>query len=351
MNNIRKNNDLAISDDYELFDRMIKESSKLKKDYQPGSYWLGKTKSAVNEIKKYGLNEFRGMKSGLANSYSDNAYIDIRTNHNYGVKSIFINNLKYFYPIKKLFDAQVKLTKNYFDKLNNISNEFFKNNERVIELLSKYEFNFETTKGGCLSYGNFNGNNISHYYLKSLDILDHINNQCDIASKKTFFEIGGGFGVSTHMIIEFFKVKKIIYLDIIPNLYVGTQYLKSFYGKNVIDFKECIDKDSIKFKHTDELEIFCISPDQIDKVDSKIDFFHNAHSFVEMPEKIIRNYANKIESKLSKTNSTISLISYSHFDSRTTINPEKLPNFFSRKAKKSLVPTLIPNQFNYHFIM
>ena len=87
MNNFENNNDLAISDDYELFDIMIKESSKLKKIYRPGPYWSGKTKSAVNEIKKYGLNEFRGIKSGLATSYSDNAYIDIRKNHNYGMKS------------------------------------------------------------------------------------------------------------------------------------------------------------------------------------------------------------------------------------------------------------------------
>ena len=70
----------------------------------------------------------------------------------------------------------------------------------------------------------------------------------------------------------------------------------------------------IEFNDNNELEIFCIAPPQIEKVKSKIELFHNAHSFVEMTENIIQNYAKKIERIMSKNNSVISLVSYDGFN-------------------------------------
>ena len=95
----------------------------------------------------------------------------------------------------------------------------------------------------------------------------------------------------------------------------------------------------------------CIAPHQIDKIVAEIDFFHNAHSFVEMPEDVISNYAKKVESIMAKTNSTISIVSYDGFDLETTIHPDKLPMFFKKKAKKFCVPTLSSNRLNFHFVI
>ena len=340
-----------IVDDYELLNLMIKDTNKFEGIYQPGPYWADKAKSAVNEINKFGLLDFRGMKNGVATSYGDNAFVDVRANCNFGVRSLFIKIFRDIYPFNRLFDSQVNLTSNYFQEAQNYKNLYLKTSERVKYLLSKYSFNFETTKGDCRTFGEFNGINISHHYLQLLDTLDNIDNKSTISNKKSFFEIGGGFGVNVHLIIELFKIKKIIYLDIAPNLYVGTQYLKSFYGKNVIDYRRSRNMEAIKFTDTDELEIFCITPQQIEKVESQIELFHNAHSFVEMPENIIGNYAKKIEAILAKNNSTISLVSYDGFDLSTTINPEKLPDFFSKKATKFVAPTLTPQRSNFHFLI
>lgn len=355
MNTTVQNNSSQIVDDYELLNLMIQDTNNLEGIYQPGPYWANKTKSAVNEINKFGLRDFRGMKNGAATSYGDNVYVDTRGNYNFGIRALFLKICRQLnrdiYPFNRLFDSQVNLTFNYFQEAIGYKNFYLKNNERVKYLLSKYNLNFETTKGGCLSFGEFNGINISHHYLQLLDTLDNIDDKSSILNKKTFLEIGGGFGVNAHLIIELFKVKKIIYLDIVPNLYVGTQYLKSFYGEKIIDYKKSKNMEIIKFSDTDELEIFCITPQQIEKIKSQIDLFHNAHSFVEMPENIIDNYAKKVEAILSKDNSTISLVSYDGYDLNTTINPDKLPDFFTKTATKFIIPTLTPLRSNFYFII
>ena len=113
---------------------------------------------------------------------------------------------------------------------------------------------------------------------------------------------------------------------------------------------------NIEFSDNDELEVFCIQPNQIEKIKSKIDWFHNENSFVEMPKKIIQNYANKIEDILSSDSSTISLVSYDGFgkhnneDYSNTSNPEILPTFFTKPATKNLYPTLTSRSC-VHFII
>lgn len=349
MTSTYKNNKPKTLEDHGLLDLMIKDARKLEGIYQPGPYWKNKTKAAVNEIKKFGLSDFRGAINGASTSYADNAFVDIRGNYNFGLRSFFSKIYRDIYPFRLIFDSQVNLTFKYFKEAIDYKNFYLKNNERVKFLLSKYNLNFETCEFGCVSFLEVNGRKISHRYLYLLDTLDFIDSKSSIANKKVFFEIGGGFGANVHLLIELFKFKKIIYLDISPNLYVATQYLKNFYGEKVIDYKRSKGMHAIKFSDTDELEIFCITPDQIEKIDAQIDLFHNADSFIEMPEFVIDNYAKKVEGLLSKNNPLISLVSYSCFDEKT-VDPEKLPNFFTKTPAKFLTQTIIPGISNYHFI-
>lgn len=340
-----------ILDDHKLLNLMVNDSARVKGIYSPGPYWSTRTKCALKDIKKFGLQDFRGMKSVTGNSFCDNSYVDIRGSYNFGLRSVITKFFRYIYPFNKFFDAQVRLTTSYFKSAISYKNHYLTNNQRVQYLLSKYEINFETTRGGCLSFLELNSLRISHHYLQLLDTLDHIDKKVGLAGKKTCFEIGGGFGVNVHLLVEFFKIKKIMYLDIVPNLYVGTQYLKSFYGENVIDYSKCQKMDALKFSDTDDLEIFCIAPHQIDKIDAEIEFFHNAHSFVEMPVEVVSNYVNIVEDKLSKNNSAISIVSYGDPDLNTTIHPEKIIKFFTQSAEKFIAPTLTPQKSNYHFLI
>ena len=156
---------------------------------------------------------------------------------------------------------------------------------------------------------------------------------------KSFFEIGGGFGANIHFLITNFpNIKKVLYLDAVPNIYVGTKYLEHHFGNKVKNYLQLKNLNKINFQKDNELEILCIPPWLIEKVDVDIDHFHNASSFVEMPKIVIENYikfVNKFNAK------QISLISYDQYDRKTTFNPEKLNSFFDNNLKISWKNNLI----------
>ena len=73
-------------------------------------------------------------------------------------------------------------------------------------------------------------------------------------------------------------------------------------------------------------------PWEIEKLNVKIDHFHNAASFVEMPKEVVKNYYKFIKKFSTKE---ISLISYDGYDENTTFNPESLNEIFENKLKIS----------------
>jgi len=171
------------------------------------------------------------------------------------------------------------------------------------------------------------------------DRIDKLSKSFNFKVTKSFFEIGGGFGANIHFLVtNFYNIKKILYLDTVPNIYVGTSYLKQHFGNNVKDYLELKNLNKISFSKNNELEILCIPPWLIEKVDAEIDHFHNAASFVEMPKIVIKNYVNFIKKFKIKE---ISLLSYDNFDSKTTFNPEQLNEFFDNKLKISWKINLI----------
>jgi putative sugar O-methyltransferase len=339
-----------IKDDEALLELMLKDARKEKDIYQPGPYWRQKTKNAVNELRRCGLSDFRGSNSGVAISFGDNVYVDTRNSYNSGLRSLFRKIYKYIPPFNRIFDSQVTLTKSHFTDSLLFKNIYLQNNQRVKALMKKYELKFDTTKGGCVTSLDVNGRRISHYYLELLNTLDRVQENVKISGDSVYFEIGGGFGVNVHLLIELFGLKKIIYLDIPPNLYVGTQYLKTLYGNNVIDYRENRGK-VVQFSKNDNLEIFCITPPQIESINAKIDLFHNAHSFVEMPEAVVTNYLNHISKLLNPNTGVISLVSYDGFNLNETIHPDRLPSFYNGTFQKKSFDTLYPLRSEYHYII
>ena len=77
------------------------------------------------------------------------------------------------------------------------------------------------------------------------------------------------------LITNFPNIKKILYLDAVPNIYVGTKYLEHHFGKKVKNYLDLKNLDKIRFQDNDELEILCIPPWLIEKVDVEIEHFHN----------------------------------------------------------------------------
>jgi len=202
-----------------------------------------------------------------------------------------------------------------------------------------------------MDYSSLDGVRFSNHYLELLKTHDVLTRNVDFSSIRTFFEIGGGFGVNTHLLVENYEnIRKVVYLDIPPNLYVGTQYLKSFFGEQVRTYADTKDLKKIQFSPTDELEIFCIAPQQIEQLDVEIDLFQNPHSFVEMIKEIVENYANQIERLMRKDHSTVALVTFKVARGCGKIDHRALTGFFPREfLTQEDVALWAPEARNYYF--
>ena len=278
------------------------------------------------------MDGFRGPDAEIGTSFSDSAVIDRRLSYDLGVKGILVKLLT-VYPLSKIFNSQVLLTQQYYEKLILSRNLYVNNSSKISALLERFSIPEHSNKGSSIDYSLLNSQKISNHYLDLAHQHSLIAEHIDFKAANSFFEIGGGFGANVHFLVENYpNLKKFLYLDIAPNLYVASQYLRSFYGNAVVSYSENRNNKSIEFNNSNELEIICIAPQQIENLNLEIDIFQNSHSFVEMTNDIVRNYAFYLE-KILKVHSSIALVSYdSHTDS--TLRAIEIPNFFNKNFQQ-----------------
>ena len=320
-----------------LLDLLIKDEKKIDTElYSSGPYWNYKNRRAIIEIKKKGLKDFRGLTAGIGTSFADNLVLDIRNEFN--MKGRIVGKIFSLPILNIIFNGQINTTKNYLDSFIKNQAIVYKNSQNVQNLISKFKFK-NTTDFGCVQSFEYLNKNYSCHYLNMAYRVNNLSKNFDFKNIKSYFEIGGGFGSNIHFLITNFpNIKKILYLDTVPNIYVGTEYLRHHYKENVKDYLELRNLNKISFSKNNELEIFCIPPWLIEKVETEIDHFHNSASFVEMPKKVISNYVKFIKNLSTRE---ISLISYGGFDLKTTFNPEELNSFFDDKLSVSWKNSLI----------
>lgn len=331
-NSFPSKHSVELKDDFELLSLMLKDSKEQPPLFQPGKYWSSKAKNAEIEIKKFGIGDFRGSSNQIGLSYADNQLTDIRNTFNFGLKSRLIQWLTRTYPLNKVFDLQVRWTESYADQNSLYAQEILNQKSRTRDLLKKFSVPYSLL-GNCHAKAQIDGEDYSIHYLNLLDQHDYISSHINFNNAKSVFEIGGGFGANIHLLLHNYKsIKKILYLDIPPNLYVGSQYLKAFYGSAVTDYSVLRHIDTIKFNSDDSLQIFCIAPWQIENFKSQVDIFLNSHSFVEMPSNIVKNYCDCILKFPESHKTKIALTTYDCYDLNTTLSPNELPDFFKEKC-------------------
>ena len=331
-----------------LLNKLIEDSQNISEVYKPSKYWRKKNIQAHEEIKKKGIKNFRGVDNNIGESFSDNQNINILNNYYGGLRGFLKFIIESVYPFKNIFTRQIKLASTFKTELNLFKSNYYENNKYVLDLSKKFILK-NTANFGCEDFSVFNENKISNYYLGIADMHHQVIDKVDFRSVKTFFEIGGGFGANVHFILENYKnIKKIIYLDLPVNLYIATEYLRSFYGNSVQDYLVNRNKN-ICFNEDDKLEIFCIPPWKIKDLNIEFDIFQNSNSFVEMSPDIIKNYAFFIE-KFMKKNSKIILSSYKNYNKGITLNPESLKEYFSYDFEQFNSPCTIPGKNNIYLI-
>ena len=320
-----------------LLNKLIRDEKIINRSlYSSGPYWDYKNSRAILEIKKKGLGDFRGFSAEIGTSFADNISSDIRNEFN--IKGRIIGKIFSLPILNKVFNGQLNLTQNYIDDFIKNQAIVYQNNKNVENLINKYHFK-NTTEFGCIQIFEKLGIKYSTMYLQMAYRIEKLSKSFNLKNINSFFEIGGGFGANIHFLITNFpNIKKILYLDAVPNIYVGTKYLEHHFGKKVKNYLDLKKLDKINFQNNDELEILCIPPWLIEKVDVEIDHFHNAASFVEMPKIVINNYIKFIRKFKTKE---ISLISYDRYDQKTTFNPKELNLFFDNKLKISWKNNLV----------
>ena len=112
----------------------------------------------------------------------------------------------------------------------------------------------------------------------------------------SIFEIGPGFGLSSlaHLALNP-GLKIIVNVDIVPVLYLSTQYLKSISGIEVVDYRASRGRKTITLDQArDRARVYQLAPWQLTQLEGPVDFFFNAFSFQEMECDVCRNFASEV---------------------------------------------------------
>lgn len=112
----------------------------------------------------------------------------------------------------------------------------------------------------------------------------------------SLIEIGPGLGLGSlaHMTLNP-DLKVIVNVDIVPVLYLSTQFLKSIEGIEVVDYRALRGQNRIiPERASNAVRIYQLAPWQLPQVDGAFDFFFNAFSFQEMESEICRSYAAQV---------------------------------------------------------
>jgi putative sugar O-methyltransferase len=322
----------ALADDAALLTLMLKDAAAQKALYRPGPYWRRKAGNTADQIRRQGIGDFRGASSTIGVSFTDAVYVDVRHDLCGGLRSALRLMLNSVFPFNRVFDTQVALTRSHEAEARRLRGVLLGASDRVRDLVRRYTVP-PSLLGGCLDYVEVDGRRIANIYLQILHKHDVIAADGRFSDVSSMLEIGGGFGAHVHCLIENYpQLRKIVYLDIPPNLYVGTQYLRAIYGAAVVDYRQTRALPEIAFSADDKLEILAIAPWQIERLRLSIDLLYNEQSFVEMPAPVVANYARHVAALRGFERTRIVMLTYTGFDLRTSLHPDRLPEFFPTKT-------------------
>lgn len=311
----------------ELLDLLIQDDKAAPPEMSAGPYWTQKTWSARRSLRKHGLEEFRSSRGNnvAALSFGDVGISDVRQTLGRSLGGFLALRILENTPLRDIFDRQVELTRALLSEKEEISRRLYRhaNSKRLRYLLESYQVG-STINFGCTSTVEYGELEYSSLYLTLLDQLDRVEQQMSLNSCRSFLEIGPGFGATAHLIEQNYPLmRKYCLVDIVPNIYVVSEYLREIYGEAVVDYRETRESETISFKPDDELEIVVIPPWSLPTVEGQFDSFWNSNSFVEMTNNILAFYSNHLE-RLSSDTTNYSIVTYDRYDTNTTLAPEAM---------------------------
>ena len=269
-----------VDDDPQLLQLMLSDMAAQDGVYRPGPYWQAYTERIEAGIRRDGISRFRSNYS-IGRGFADVPLVDPGSDGLGHRLAIAARGLARRKPVStRLVDRPGNQA--WIDAF---LARFAEAHPLPDTLVGSPARTFSSSVG-----------EVGELYLRDFAWIDDFASRIDFRSIRSVFEIGGGFGSMAHSLLHVFpNIRKYAYLDIPPVLYLGTQYLKTFYGSAVRDYASTRELTSIRFdRDTDALEIAAICPWQVEHLDGPFDLFWNSSSFQEMPEASIANYARHV---------------------------------------------------------
>jgi len=324
-----------MNDDLQLLEIMLRDQRNQKGLYLPGPYWQQNSARVVDAIRRKGTQNFRA-ESSISKGYADSVVLD-------PFELLYVGGLK-SRVYKTIVDSQI--FRRYFATkyLANTGKHFRKSQEYrdlyFSEILGDWFSQFstryslpETLIGNPQNTIAIRGKKMGGNYLDAFLRVHNYSETIDFDEVVSVFEVGGGYGAFCHSLLTLFpNIKKYLYLDIPPILYIGTQYLKHFFGDEVRDYRETRELDCIRFSPDDSREIIAITPWQIENVNIEIDLFWNSASFQEMAEDMVVNYSQHVDQMLRDDDAKLCLYVYKSEKSENTIAPRDLLGLIERNT-------------------
>ena len=296
---------MQVGDDPQLLDLLLKDSEQAPEIYRPTNFWARPTASIAGDLRKFGLDDFRGSKT--------------RTLKGMGFGNDFVPaepTIDVFYGrrrLRRIFDNRFsrpvpfwsRLLTSFHQLLNKLrpihppahlrpeslregSYEFTrllgeKSGARPLEdftpSLAGNPDTYIVREGRPYSWGNL------FHYLRYAYCCNYI----DFDSIDLMVELGGGFGRQVEVIKKLHPRVCFLMFDLAPQLYVCERYLSSVFPDSVVSYRDTRDMDTVP--QIEPGKIYMFPNWKFPVVDRlKIDLFWNAQSFQEMEPHVVANY-------------------------------------------------------------
>jgi putative sugar O-methyltransferase len=282
-----------IKDDWTLFaeikkDAVLSEHSVLG----PGEYWTPILSGDIRSIESKGIVDFRSPSSRIGKAYSDSPRI-VASESAPLLRSRLLGSILMRLPgLSLTYIDQISRTKKWFNDCVELKSKICEVSTVAQSLVRLRKVPDNSTLGGCTDASEIEGIGLaSHLYLDQIQALDQLLlRNPRITESTTVCEIGGGFGVFTHiMLANLPKVKNVIYVDVFPNLYVAHQYLLAHSIANV-KYIGLYDRFNGSLG-AEFPSIFLMLPETFQRLRPEWEFLYNSNSAVEMSSETLNAYS------------------------------------------------------------
>ena len=322
----------SIPDDFDLLEMLTRDQKAQSGVFLPSSYWRGYTNRTNREIcLAGGIANFRSVPR-LSKGFADVVVSDPFDLLDRDSRTHRLYRLLARIPLirDKIFGTYRQAIDDHVQRWLRRDSDFL--TLQLHDLLEKYDGLFESintligSPQACLTW---KGRTISHTYVEQLQRLEIFSEGIDIPSKQAVVEVGGGFGINTHLLLSIFNnIEKFLYIDIPPILYISTQYLKTIFNDEVYDYRKYLENPVDDLRSAPG-KILCLPPWVLTRSSFEWDLGWNAASFQEMSREQVEFYSEWLYNNRMPGRSEIALMAYD--SANKSMDPGDLKAIFDKR--------------------